>query len=250
MMRFRLPRPVSISLAMATWVWLWPAVARADIITVDWDVVPHQQQELAFDSSPFYQCSGAVYTSRLCQSLWQGGLELGTTLFSFYDDKWFDGFGLDGALALISPRCEAGLAPCFDTFTPISMQLSGFTDLDDPPNLFVASSRGGLVQIPASTGLNVINFGGPEWEDITSLEIGFYLPPICETGTPDEIDAAGVNCSLFQEKALVPESLTFQAVPEPMLSLLCATGIGLAVRRGRRARALSRGAEHSHCIGR
>ena len=212
--------------------------ARAALITVDWDVVPHDDRELVFDDSPYYDCSGSRYPDRLCRSLWDTGLTLEATRFSFYDDKWFDGYGIGewessifGGVQRIRPECKAGLSPCFDSFTPQTLRIAGLSyDRSPSPNLFVLSSRGGLVKLPSLSGLASVDFVGGAWQDLTWIEVGFYLPEICET------DPGNVVCMPHTEKALIVEDLTFAAVPEPgLLSLLAAGALGIGVRRRYRA---------------
>ena len=66
----------SIAAILALVVGLWAAPAYADLFTVDWDVVPHEERELFYDDSPFYDCNGSHYANRLCSSLWDTGLAL------------------------------------------------------------------------------------------------------------------------------------------------------------------------------
>jgi hypothetical protein len=225
----------SIAALVALVVALWAAPTHASMFTVDWDVVPHDDQELAFDDSPYYQCSGVFYTARLCQSLWDTGLTLEATLFSFYDDKWFDGYGIGDTdftdtVQRIRPECKTGLTPCFDVFTPTTLTISGDSNGAPLPNLFVTSSKGGLLLAPSAGYLTALDFSGSAWQDIQWLEVGFYLPEICDgEDPPDDV------CTPYTEKALVIETLQFEAVPEPALVSLLATGaLALAVRRRRR----------------
>lgn len=212
--------------------------ARAALITVDWDVVPHDNTEIQFGDSPHYDCSGSHYADRLCHSLWDTGLTLEATRFSFYDDKWFDGYGIGEressilqGVQRIRPECKAGLSPCFDSFTPQTLRIAGLSyDRSPSPNLFVLSSRGGLVKLPSLSGLASVDFVGGAWQDLAWIEVGFYLPEICET------DPFEVGCDPGTEKALLIEDLTFAAVPEPgLLSLLAAGALGIGVRRRYRA---------------
>jgi len=228
------PRPRhSIAAIAGLAVALWAAPAHAGLFTVDWDVVPHDDQELAFDNSPYYDCSGVSYTARLCQSLWDTGLTLEATLFSFYDDKWFDGYGFgdtsfDDAVQRIRPECKTGLAPCFDVFTPVTLRISGYTNSSQLPNLFVTSSKGGLLLAPSADYLTSLDFVGSAWQGIEWLEVGFYLPAVCDDEDPPDDDV----CDPDTEKALVIEDLQFEAVPEPaLLSLLVAAGLVAARRR-------------------
>jgi hypothetical protein len=228
----------SIAALVALVVALWAAPANASLFTVDWDVVPHDDQELAFDVSPYYECTGVSYTARLCQSLWDTGLTLEATFFSFYDDKWFDGVGYGDTtftdpVQRIRPECKPGLTPCFDVFSPLTLTISGHSNgLEAPlPNLFVASSKGGLVLAPSAGYLTSLDFTGSAWQDIEWLDVGFYLPGICDgEEPPDDPDV----CDTSTEKALVIEDLEFEAVPEPALvSLLAAGALAFAVRRRR-----------------
>jgi hypothetical protein len=211
---------------------LWIPGVTAAPITVDWDVVPHDYQELHFGDSPHYDCEGAIYTGRYCRSLWDTGLTLEATLFSFYDDKWFDGYGIgepessiSSGVQRIRPECKVGLGPCFESFTPLTLEISG--EFQGPqPNLFIISSRGGLVKLPSQGGVASVDFAGAAWHDLAWMEVGFYLPEICEGDEPPD----GI-CNLYTEKALVVENLTF--VPEPALTVLL--GAAIATAFGRRA---------------
>jgi hypothetical protein len=176
--------------------------------------------------------------------LWDGGLTLEAVLFSFYDDKWVDGFGLgvdESELSVpithglgvqrISPECKPGLSPCFDLFTPRQMRIDGAFDLGPPPNLFITSSGGGLLKLPSLDGIATIDFVGDEWRNLSWLEIGFYLPAACEGDDPP----GGQVCSPFTEKALILQDLTFEPVPEPAVTWLLAAGAaGVAARSCRR----------------
>ena len=223
----------SIAAILAFVVGVWAAPARAAVFTVDWDVVPHEAGELAFDDSPYYECSGVHYTARLCQWLWDTGLTLEGTVFSFYDDKWFDGFGfgdtsLTDTVQRVRPECKAGLAPCFEVFTPLTLTISGH-GIDLLPNLFVVSSKGGVVLAP-SADLESIDFAGSAWQDVEWFDVGFYLPGICDEEEPP----GGQVCNPSTEKALVIEDLRFEAVPEPALVWLLAAGaLAAGVRRRR-----------------
>lgn len=230
------PKPRhSIAAILALVVGLWAPTARAAVFTVDWDVVPHEDGELAFDGSPYYQCSGVIYTTRLCQSLWDTGLTLEATLFSFYDDKWFDGFGIGDTdftdtVQRIRPECKPGLTPCFDVFTPTTLRISGHSDGGPLPNLFVTSSKGGLLLAPSAGFLTSLDLSGDAWQDIQWLDVGFYLPGICDEGDPPDDQI----CNPGTEKALVIEDLRFEAVPEPALVWLLAAGaLSVGVRRRR-----------------
>jgi hypothetical protein len=212
---------------------LLPVQAVAAPITVAWDVVPHEDGEL--EATPFYYCTGDRWADRRCRYLWEQGMELYAVDFSFYDDKWFDGYGfgdtsLSNTVMGMRPRCEPALAPCFDTFTPRRLVLSGYENLGPDPNLFVVTSLGRVVKLRSVQGTVVVDFS-PSQRPIQWLEIGFYLPARCdEPGS--EFDQA---CNPSTEKALVVEGLTFEpfpeAVPEPALTVLLATGVAGLIRR-------------------
>jgi len=221
---------------------LWVSNAAAALITVDWDVVPHEDGELAFDDSPYYQCHGDDYAYRLCDWLWQGGLQLDADPFyDFFDDKWLDGYGKGEnesdlmahpavAAALISPECKSGLNQCFDLFTPSRMRIDGAANLGPLPNLFIISSAGGLLKFPSLNALTSIDFVGDEWRNLSWLGYGFYLPAECESDDPPD----GLVCSVSTEKALILQDLTFEPVPEPALVWLLAAGaLSVGVRRSR-----------------
>lgn len=203
----------------------WTALAHAAPITVNWDVVPHEDREIEPGESPYYSCQGIQYTNRLCSSLWEHGLELSAAQFSFYDDKWFDGFGIeDGGGGIIAPVCLSGLTPCFPTFTPLTLRIEGTSNAGPDPNLFIRSSRGGRMEIPSLSGLASIHFAGSEWEDLAWLEFGFYLADECYGGDPPEDEDI---CDPATEKAFVVGDLTFEhppSVPEPALVTLLAAG--------------------------
>jgi hypothetical protein len=209
------------------------STAQAGPITVDWDVVPHDDREIHFDDSPRYQCDGDRYAERLCQSLWQGGLELGATMFSFYDDKWFDGYGVtDAPVGRIQPVCKAGLRPCFNLFTPIVFRIEGDSNLGPAPNLFLASSSGGYLEFPSVNGVTTINFSGPLWENLAWMDFGFFTPAACQSDDPPD------GCDGQTEKALIPQDLTFQPVPdvpEPAAVALLGAGVLSMIARRRRS---------------
>jgi hypothetical protein len=233
------PKPRhSIAAILALVVGLWAAPAHAGLITVDWDVAPHDDSSITYGDSPYYECHGSRYANRLCNWLWQDGLELGEAYWSFYDDRFFDLVGYDeGPVWYISPVCKADLAPCFDLFTPVTLRIDG-ASLGAAVNLYIASSRGGFRQMPEIDLLNgpaVINFSGDEWKALSFLEIGVYQPDECrDLGEfPEDPPHA---CVLDQEHALVIEDLTFSPVPEPgLLSLVAAGLLGAAVRRRSRS---------------
>ena len=230
----RIPAFVAVLVLSGAWL----GTAHAAPIVVDWDVVPHDNTEIHFGDSQHYDCEGSTYTARLCHSLWDEGLTLEAVTFSFYDDKWFDGFGFgepessidqgDG-VQRITPECKAGLDPCFDSFSPLTLRIDGAANLGPLPNLFVISSRGGLEKAASVNGVVTFNFAGSAWQDLDWIEVGFYLPEICEGNDPPR-DICGTDT----EKALVIQDLTFDAnaVPEPALIWLLSAGAAvLGVRR-------------------
>ena len=131
---FRRANAVTLAAITAMSVWLWAVPAHGSPITVDWDVVPHaiwrywatlpithavtsfitprdsaspcgsRGWNCARSSSPFTTTSGWTVTASLSSSRTSRGM---------------------GAVQEIRPRCEPGLAPCFDAFTPVAMDLSG-----------------------------------------------------------------------------------------------------------------------------
>jgi hypothetical protein len=239
------PKPRhSIAAILALVVGLWATPARADVFTVDWDVVPHEFREVAFDNSPYYDCSGSHYSTRLCQWMWDTGLSLDKfELFdSFYDDRFFEGgvadleerIGPQSGVLRIAPQCKAGLGPCFESFTPLTLTMYGYS-FGPPPNLFVLSSRDGLVK--TSDDSVPIVFAGSAWQDLDWIEVGFYLPSFCGDDEPPE-GTEEICRSPFNDKALSIEELTFEAVPVPepgLLSLFAAGALGVGVRRWRRS---------------
>ena len=75
------------------------------------------------------------------------------------------------------------------------------------------------------------NFAGSDWQNLDWIEVGFYLPQICEDDPPEGTETL---CSGNYEKALEIQDLTFEAVavPEPaLLSLIAAGALGAGVRR-------------------
>ena len=239
----------SIAAILALVVGLWAVPARAELITVDWDVVPHEAGQTDDDNSPFYQCFGIQWTNRTCQFLWEQGLELGRGQFyPLYDDKFLDSTGLEddepfsgpffpsSGLLKITPVCKSGLEPCFDSFTPVALRV--FRSGPHAANLFVVSSRGGLVKVPSLDNPNddAIALSGSEWENIAWLSIGIYRPDVCDEDP--ELDCPST------ETAITVDYLTFSghpaAVPEPALAALIGTAItaalgrrGISVRRRR-----------------
>ena len=238
--------PCRLAAATLVGMVLWATSAHAAPITVDWDVVPHQFQEIHFGDSQIYDCEGNVYADRLCHSLWDTGLTLERVGFSFYDDKWFDGYGIGISESSLSPtqglgvmrirpECKAGLSPCFDLFTPLQIQIGGASSGSDPlPNLFITSSGGGLLKFPSLDGLTSIDLIGDEWRNLSWLEYGFYMPAACDDANPP----ADLVCDTATEKALFLENLTFEPVPEPaVVWLLGAAAAGVAGRARLRRKA-------------
>lgn len=207
---------------LAIGCWLLPATrAVAAPVTVTWNVVPHEDGEL--EQTPYYSCTGSRWPDRRCEYLWDQGVELyGSGGESFWDDKWFEGYwGM-----AVRPRCEPALAPCFDTFTPTRLELDAFSEFGHGANLFVQSSRGGVVKLPSVERPTVVDFRGDQWRSIQWLEVGFYLPAECEWDDPPD----DVDCDTGHElQAFVIESLTFEpdveSVPEPSNMVLLATGL-------------------------
>ena len=222
-----------IAALVALVVALWAAPTHAALITVDWDVVPHDHGPITYGDSPYYECDGSSYGTSLCYSLWDEGLELSRITWSFYDDKFVDGYGVGddeedigpgpAGGQSISPLCKAGLSPCFDTFTPHTLRIVGLSSGGPDPNIFVLSSKGGLIKLPSLFGLATLDLSGSEWTDVTSIDIGFYIASDCEEE----------ECNTDTEKAFWVEDLTFEghAVPEPSLIVLIAAGIGAVGRR-------------------
>ena len=244
------PKPRhSIAALVALVVALWAAPTHAALITVDWDVVPHDHGPITFGESPYYECDGSSYGTSLCYSLWDEGLELGRITWSFYDDKFVDGYGIgedEGDIGpglaggqRISPVCKSGLSPCFDSFTPDTLRIVGLSSLGPDPNIFVLSSKGGLVKLPSLSGLASIGLSGSQWTDLDWLEIGFYIAGDCEER----------ECETDTEKAFWVEDLSFEghSVPEPSLIVLIGAGIGAVGRRRYRARtATTADGSHTH----
>jgi hypothetical protein len=96
----------------------------------------------------------------------------------------------------------------------------------DLGGVFFVSSKGGLVT--TSDGLG--SFAGPEWTDITSMEIGLFLPDACSD--PE----SGLSCGTGEQNLSI-SSLTFDAdpIPEPASVVLLGTGLLALVRRYRRS---------------
>ncbi|MGE0592364.1 MAG: hypothetical protein AB7G23_19035 [Vicinamibacterales bacterium] len=207
----------------------------AATLTATWNVVPRVNGEL--EPSPAYDCSGEIRFERNCQSLWENGLELYAVHFSFYDDKWVDGYGVGevgpggSTVQGIRPRCEPTLRPCFPAFSPRQLVLEGaaMTSLHSGyPNFFIVSSRGGLVALPDVHGLATVNFQGAEWRRLAWMEIGFYLPLACADAAPPD----DVLCEAG-ERALIVQELTYDSVPEPALASLVAVGVLVGLLRPR-----------------
>jgi hypothetical protein len=219
------------SISVLAWL-TGPVSAHAAIITIDYgDIVPNVTEPTT--TTPSYKCGAGDKFNRLCSYLWEAGLELEGSLaafFGFYGDGFLvaldndvdsEGSGVPAGGVEFHPRCEPTLAPCFDTFTPLSLDWSvslhghGF---------FVASSRGGLIK--SIDDNNGITFTGAEWEDLSWLRYGFY--------EPDCIDPE--DCPVFGNSTISDPELTFATpdVPEP--SGLVTLGIVLfgLCRRARR----------------
>ena len=223
--------------------------ASAGVMTVDWDVVPHDDQELEPGDSDRHDCVGAYYSLRDCSWLWDGGLALEATGFSFYDDKWVDLYGIDdgNTVQRIHPECVAGRKPCFDLFTPVTLRISGYEDSGVDPNIFLVSSRGGLELLPSLSGTALVDFSGAAWQDLAWIDIGVYFPDECRSGEPPEDEDV---CDPATERALVVEELTFQPVPdvpEPAIpALLAVAALAVRLRRRRERAATSSDGSHSH----
>jgi hypothetical protein len=222
----------------------WVAPAAADTFTATWDY--HLGGGDVPDPSPFYDCDFVGSGGLICGWLWDKGLEVTDISFGpLYGDggPYFDAFGFelplesdigfgDGLLRIV-PKCLDGFNPCFDTFTPLTMVADGDVDFEDdspdgvfePGGMFFRSSKGGLL---ISNRLS--NFAGPEWTDITWMEIGLFWPDGC--GDPE----GGVFCR-GDEQNLSLSSLTFDAdadpIPEPASVVLLGTGLLALARRYR-----------------
>lgn len=214
----RLPFPSRFLVLLLIWASSWlaaaPPEAHADIITADFGniVVPPTHEQAI---SPYYDCEPGHYSdTRLCHYLWQNGLELLSNASGLYADGYI--LMLDGGLspAELHPRCEADLAPCFSTFTPLLFELeTGGNGAFSP--FFISSSRGGYMEFLATseTPSHAIPFSGDEWSDLASLQVGFYTPDDCEIR--EDLD---YTCAW--DVALSGLKLTFEAdtqtVPEPL----------------------------------
>jgi hypothetical protein len=54
-----------------------------------------------------------------------------------------------------------------DSFTPDTLRIVGLSSLGPDPNIFVLSSKGGLVKLPSLSGLASIDLSGSEWTDLS-----------------------------------------------------------------------------------
>ena len=217
---------------------LWVSPAAATSFTATWNVVPNTPPPPAPPPpSPFYDCPTWGGGGLICNWLWDQGLEVSDTspFLPMYGDSgpFFDAFGDDqlplesevtafSSLLQIVPKCLAGIDPCFDTFTPLSMVAEGYFSWTQG-GVFFVSSNGGLL----TTSNGLANFSGPEWTNITWMGIGLFLPDAC--GDPES------DC-VSEEQALYIHRLTFDAtaVPEPASTLLVGTGLLALLRRYRR----------------
>jgi hypothetical protein len=221
---------------------LCTSTASADVITIDWDVVPADIVDP--NGFPYYECDGPGSRSLVkCDYHWDQGLELLSPEVRLYGDKWFDGFEAgavpESALASdagnamrIQPSCRPGFAPCLDAFVPLQLIL-GVHVLDFPGNVFVASSAGDILKLPSLADQTyAIAFPLSMQEPIAWLRVGFYHPAACEDGDPS--NDADLDCGPA-ERALTVEQFTF-AVPEPGVALLVGVVGSVAALRARRRR--------------
>ena len=221
--------------------------ATADVITVDWDVVPHDSGEL--DPTPYYSCVGSEWGWRSCTYQWERGMEVAEGGFfpvNFFDDMWFEGFaalpeneilseGNPETVLDIRPRCEPGLAPCFDTFTPMQLDLSAHSWFEGPVNLYARSSLGGLIKAPMVDGHVSLMFAGSDWEDVEWMQLGFYQLAACSEAVPPEDLECGHQLRIISSPALTFDA-ELQSVPEPVLSALLGAAVAAGLVRRRRAR--------------
>ena len=138
----------------------WVAPAAAETFTATWDY--GLRSEIP-DPSPFYDCDFVGSGGLICDWLWDQGLEVSSPSYPMYANPtpYFDAYGFrlpleseigggDGLLRIV-PKCLAGIQPCFDTFTPLSMVADGFFTRA-PGGVFFTSSRGGLLTTPDGLG--------------------------------------------------------------------------------------------------
>lgn len=210
-----------------------PSTADGTVFRVDWDYGLSGFEPPDPNPTAFWDCPGVTGAGLICASLWEQGLEVSSTNdLPMYGDvgPFYDAFGVDlplesdlpdSDLLSITAVCRAGESPCFSTFTPIRLSLSGFGDEPDI-RMFVTSSRGGL----RTTSTGVVDLKGEKWTDITSMSVGLYLPNRC--GRSDDECERG-------EQALYINSLVFadrlDQVPEP--AVLTMLGAALLLRRVR-----------------
>ena len=211
----------------------WPTASHASEFTAVWSgVVPSAQPNEIPPASPFYDCPTWGGGGLICDFIWDEGLELRREGFPIYGDStppFYDGFGNNTGIGsgdvTINAVCLPGVAPCFDTFTPIRMDMSAF-DFRGASGVYFTSSRGGLIMLPDANAVGTVEFSGDLWTNVTSIGIGLFTPDEC---LPD--------CEVEREKGMYFQSLTFEATPvaEPAtLALLGAAALGVLVRTRRR----------------
>jgi MYXO-CTERM domain-containing protein len=131
----------------------------------------------------------------------------------------------------LRPRCEADIAPCFTTFTPLLFELLTGGNGEFTP-FYLLSSRGGYLEFLATSDAPeyAIPFSGDEWTDLAWLELGFYQPFDCDV-------REDLDFTCMWDVALSNLRLTFEAdtqtVPEPLG--LVPLGVALVGLRRRRA---------------
>jgi hypothetical protein len=216
----------------------WSAPASAEQFTATWSHVP-TTPPVPPPPSPFYDCPTWGGGGLICERIWDQGLEISSSAsLPMYGDfgPFFDAFGFrlpleseigfDSGLFQIVPECLPGIEPCFETFSPLRLLASPFMSGPFQGGMFVRSSKGGLI----TTAGGVVNFTGPEWTDITGMEIGLFLPDSCSE-PENEFDCFGL-----WERGLSIGQLTFTAepIPEPGSVLLLGLGLLAAGRRQRR----------------